>query len=122
MKLSKKIIVGTIVGTAVGLAAILSTQSIFRNNRNETAYSIGCETYQGYRIGPDGEIFLVFDEKTAKERGNEIPNYIFLGEPGEIDENRFEIGKLYRLEIKKGLTIGSFQQCTDSEQKNQGPK
>lgn len=115
MKINRKIIVG-----ALALAGIASIPLIFRNNRNETIHSTGCETYQGYRRGLDEEIFLFFDEKTMKERGEEIPNYILLGEPEWIDENRpgknrLEIGKSYRLEIKKGITLGSFQQCTDSQ-------
>lgn len=119
MKTNKKIIVG-----ALALAVIASIPFIFRNQSTEIKYSTGCETYQGYRKGLDEEIFLFFDEKTMKERGEEIPNYILLGEPEWIDENRpgknrLEIGKSYRLEIKKGLTLGSFQQCTDSEQSTQ---
>ena len=121
MKINRKIIVG-----ALALAGIASIPLIFRNNRNETIHSTGCETYQGYRRGLDEEIFLFFDEKTMKERGEEIPNYILLGEPEWIDENRpgknrLEIGKSYRLEIKKGLTLGSFQPCTDSEISNTKP-
>ena len=122
MKINKKIIVG-----ALALTGIVSIPLILRNNGNKTIHSTGCETYQGYRKGFDEEIFLFFDEKTMKERGYEVPNYILLGEPEWIDENgpgknRLEIGKSYRLEIKKGLKLGSFQQCTDSEQKNEVPK
>lgn len=122
MKINRKRIVG-----ALALVGVASIPLIFRNQSAEIKYSIGCETYQGYRRGLDGEIFLFFDEKTLKERGKEMPKYIFLGEPEWVDEkrpgeNRLEIGKSYRLEVKEGLAIASFQQCTDSEQKNQGYK
>ncbi len=111
MGLKKKIIMGTIVGT-LALAGILSMPFVFRKTKT---YSTGCETYQGYRRGLDGEAFFYFDEKTMKERGDEVPNYLLLGNPEWIEENKLEIGKSYRLEIDGIMTLGSFQQCTDSE-------
>ncbi len=118
MGLKKKIIMGTIAGT-LALAGIASIPFIFRNNGNKTIHSTGCETYQGYRIGLDGEAFFYFDEKTLKERGNEVPNYLLLGNPEWLEENKLEIGKSYRLEIDGIMTLASFQQCTDSGQYTQ---
>ena len=110
MRLNRKII-----GGAAALAGILSIPLIFRDT---TTYSTGCETYQGHRRGPDGEISFYFDEKTLEERGNEPINHALLGNP-EL-RNELEIGRDYRLQINEGLTkrLVSFQPCMDSEISN----
>jgi len=109
-----------IVGTAT-LAGILSIPIVFRSTEKNLP---GCETYQGYRNGSEGEVFFYFDKQTLEERGSRKP-IALQGDPEWVDENRLEIGQSYRLQIKEGLLtkrLVSFQPCIDSEQEIQSSK
>ena len=107
MELNKKIILGAATAALMGILVI---PSAFR--KTET-YSTGCEIYQGYRMGPDGEVSLYFDEKTLEERGNEPINHILLGEPDW--RKNLEIGRAYRLLINEGFTkrLVSAERCEE---------